>query len=95
MTAFKHDFTKSSHTFAIAILAIYVVLSPVALFVAYRHGFKGWAILGWGYLFVFCSLKVIGSGIQLADSESPGASIVSSIGLSPLLLATAGVLHEA
>ncbi|KAL2679097.1 hypothetical protein Neosp_009855 [[Neocosmospora] mangrovei] len=53
------------------------------------------AILGWGYLLVFCSLKIIGSSMQLGDNPGSGAAIVTSVGLSPLLLAVAGVLHEA
>ncbi len=78
-----------------ALLAIYTILSFPVLYVIARHGFKGGAILGWGYLFVFCTLKIVGSAMQLSNPASPGASIVGSIGLSPLLLATAGVLHEA
>lgn len=80
---------------AAAILAIYAILSLPVLYVAFRHGFSGLAILGWGYLFIFCTLKMVGSGMQLHDSQSLGASIVSNVGLSPILLAAAGVLHEA
>jgi hypothetical protein len=79
---------------AAAILAIYAVFSIPVLYITFRHGVRGLAILGWGYLFIFCTLKIVGSGLQFNDSQGSGASIVSSIGLSPLLLGAAGVLHE-
>ncbi|KAH8886478.1 hypothetical protein GQ53DRAFT_750721 [Thozetella sp. PMI_491] len=85
----------AQESLAKACLAIYALLTPPVLYVAFRHGFRGAAILGWGYLFLFCSLKLVGNGMQLSDPASTGAVIVSSVGLSPLLLATAGVLHEA
>ena len=83
-----------SENLALAVLIIFATLAIPTIFVAWRHGFRGLAILGWGYLFVFCSLKIIGSAMQLSDPKGVGASIVNNIGLSPLLLAVAGVLHE-
>ncbi len=80
---------------ATALLIIYLILSPPVLYITIRHGFRGFAILGWGYLFLFCTLKIVGNALQLKDSSSSGAAIVSSVGLSPLLLATVGILHEA
>lgn len=84
-----------SDKYSLAVLIIFITLSIPTLFVTFKHGVRGWAILGWGYLFIFCSLKIIGSGMALGDPESSGATIVSSVGLSPLLLALSGVLHEA
>ncbi|KAJ3963179.1 hypothetical protein N0V92_000003 [Colletotrichum tropicale] len=84
-----------SDKYSLAVLVIFITLSIPTLFVTFKHGVRGWAILGWGYLFIFCSLKIIGSGMALGDPESSGATIVSSVGLSPLLLALSGVLHEA
>ncbi|KAH8879160.1 hypothetical protein GQ53DRAFT_855258 [Thozetella sp. PMI_491] len=79
---------------AAAVVAIYVLLTPPVLYIAFRHGVKGGALLGWGYLFLFCTIKMVGAGLQLPDKPTTGASIVASIGLSPLLLSAAGVLHE-
>ncbi|KAF9878127.1 integral membrane protein [Colletotrichum karsti] len=84
-----------SDKYSLAVLIIFITISIPTAFVTYKHGTRGWALLGWGYLLVFCSLKIIGSGLALSDTPSSGASIVSSIGLSPLLLALSGVLHEA
>lgn len=84
-----------SDKYSLAVLIIFITLSVPTLFVTFKHGVRGWAILGWGYLFIFCSLKIIGSGMALGDPESSGATIVSSVGLSLLLLALSGVLHEA
>ena len=80
---------------AAALLAIYILLAFPVVYIAARHGITRAAVLGWGYLFVFVTLKIVGSAIQLHGSESSAASIVSNIGLSPLLLAGAGILHEA
>ncbi|KAL0942077.1 uncharacterized protein CTRU02_204840 [Colletotrichum truncatum] len=81
--------------YLIAVLVIFIILSLPTFFILWRHGKRGSAYLGWGYLLLFCSLKVISSGLGLADSQSPGSIVVSSIGLSPLLLSLAGILHEA
>ena len=72
-------------------LAIYAVLVLPTLFILYKHGKPG--ILGWTYLFIFCTLRIIGGAMFLSKSSS--AVTVSNIGLSPLLLSAAGVLHEA
>ncbi|RFU30650.1 hypothetical protein B7463_g5684, partial [Scytalidium lignicola] len=82
---------------AIAQLAIYAIISPLILFIAIRHGRLG--ALGWFYCFAFCTLRLIGNGMQVSASKNgttnSTAAIISSIGLSPLLLATGGILHEA
>lgn len=85
--------TKTEY-FSLAVVVIFGALALPTLFVTYRHGVRGLAILGWGSLSIFCSLKIIGSAMQLANPQSLGAAIVNNIGLSPLLLAVAGVLHE-
>ncbi|CAG8128627.1 unnamed protein product [Penicillium olsonii] len=73
-------------------LAIYIALAIPTLYLLVQHGRPGF--LGWLFLFVFCSLRIIGSALGL-KSSSPTAGIISSVGLSPLLLATSGILHEA
>ncbi len=83
----------TDQTLDYAVLGIYAALSLPTIYVAFRHGFR--ALVAWAYLFLFCTLKIIGSGMQLSDSQSSGSAIIGSIGLSPLLLTTAGILHEA
>lgn len=77
---------------SVATCAIYAVLAFPVLYLLYRHGRIG--LLGWLYLFFFCTLRIIGGALAVHNT-SAAASIISSIGLSPLLLATAGILHEA
>ena len=72
-------------------LAIYSILSPPAAYVLVKHGKVGF--LGWFYILLFFSLRIIGGALVLADSSS--ARIISSIGLSPLIMAASGILHEA
>ena len=81
-------------------LAIYSILLPITLFVGYRHGRK--AILGYIYLNMCCVVRIATDIIQLVDNSgsssdvapSVASLILSSIGLSPLILAAAGFLHE-
>jgi hypothetical protein len=78
-------------------LGIYGLLALPVIYLVYRHGWHG--ALGWGYLFIFCTLRVVGPSMQIRDEKegksSSTATLISSIGLSPLLLATVGILHEA
>ncbi|KAH8811410.1 hypothetical protein F5884DRAFT_273453 [Xylogone sp. PMI_703] len=82
---------------ALAQLIIYAILALPILFITFRHGKAG--LLGWFYCFAFCTLRLVGSGMQVSASKkgttNTTAAIISSIGLSPLLLATGGILHEA
>ena len=71
-------------------LAIYAALAIPVLFLLVKHGRPG--LLGWGYLFAFCSLRIIGGALSIKGSDS--ATIVANIGLSPLLLSAGGILHE-
>lgn len=83
-----------SNPLAIASIVIYVILLQPSLYCLWKHGWPG--SLGWGYLQVFCLLRIIGNAIELqSQTVSEKTLIVSNIGLSPLLLATAGILHEA
>ncbi|KAF7552223.1 hypothetical protein G7Z17_g4480 [Cylindrodendrum hubeiense] len=72
-------------------LAIYAILILPTLYILIKHGPPGY--LGWFYVIIFFSLRIIGGAMSLNGSSS--ASIVANIGLSPLLLAAAGILHEA
>jgi hypothetical protein len=84
-------------------LALYTILVPPALFIAYRHGRHG--ILGYFYLNISIAVRIAAAISQLVNSNNsnnsdPAATlslttaILSSIGLSPLVLAISGILHE-
>ncbi|KAJ5603357.1 hypothetical protein N7537_006313 [Penicillium hordei] len=77
----------------IAQLALYAPLTLPTLYLFFRHGYHG--LLAWLYLLAFCVLRVTGAAMGLNDPHNVGAQIISSIGLSPLLLSIDGVLHEA
>jgi hypothetical protein len=81
----------------IATLIIYLVLAQPAFYCLWKHVKRG--ILGWLYLQFFCVLRVVASAVTIyeEDAHKSGSTslILSSVGLSPLLLAAAGVLHEA
>lgn len=82
---------------ALAQLVIYIILILPLFPILIRHGKVG--ILGWFYCTAFCTLRLVGNGMQVSASKhgttNSTALIISSIGLSPLLLATSGILHEA
>ena len=81
-------------------LALYALLIPPALFIAYRHGRHG--ILGYFYLNISIAVRIAAAICQLIDNKNNNTAttpsratiILSSIGLSPLLLAASGILHE-
>lgn len=81
--------------YAAAVLAIYLGLLVPAGYNLWKHGFRHLAWVGWGYFTIFCTLRIVGSAMQISDPESTGAAIISGVGLSPLTIAAAGVLHEA
>ncbi|KAM0425047.1 hypothetical protein ACHAPT_009606 [Fusarium lateritium] len=79
---------------AAAKLAIYIIFAQPALYCLFKHGKTGF--LGWFYVQLFCVLRIVTGGLGLhSSSASTGSIILNSIGLSPLLLAASGVLHEA
>lgn len=76
-------------------LALYALLAPLALLVIYRHGRPGF--LGYFYLNISIGVRIAAAIAQLADNNKPPsltATILSSIGISPLILAMSGILHE-
>ncbi|KAJ5534074.1 hypothetical protein N7527_000328 [Penicillium freii] len=77
----------------IAQLALYAPRTLPTLYLLFRHGYHG--LLAWLYLLALCVLRVTGAAMGLNDPHNAGAQIISSIGLSPLLLSIDGVLHEA
>ena len=77
---------------SVSYIVIYPFIAIPAIFSLIRHGKYG--ILGWGYLIAFCIMRLTGAGLQLANPSSSTASILIGVGLSPLILAALGILHE-
>jgi hypothetical protein len=84
-------------------LALYAILVPPALFIAYRHGRHG--ILGYFYLNISIAVRIAAAISQLVNNDNDNSNdptatlslttaVLSSIGLSPLILAMSGILHE-
>jgi hypothetical protein len=78
-------------------LAIYAALVIPVIYILFRHGRPG--VIGWFYILGFCSLRVVGGAMSLSSDRkgtpNTTAAIISSIGLSPLLIGISGLLHEA
>lgn len=70
----------------------------IAAYISYRHGFGRNA--GWVFLILFSLVRIIGSCCQLELTNKPSknlfvaTAILSSIGLSPLLLTATGLLSR-
>ncbi|KAG0646430.1 hypothetical protein D0Z07_7622 [Hyphodiscus hymeniophilus] len=80
--------------FAIIEVAVYIALVSPITYILLKHGRKG--ILGWLALQSFCFTRIIGNILVLKDGDnSTAATIINSIGLSPLLIGTIGIIHEA
>jgi len=84
---------------SIAELVFYFPALAIAIFLAVRHGFRRNA--GWLFIIIFCVARIIGPAMQIAtihDSNSvdlyTGSIILQNIGLSPLMLATLGLLSR-
>lgn len=82
----------------IASLAIYLFLLQPVTYCLWKHGKQG--ILGWIALHSLCVIRIVGNAVQLNayNNHSTGGIatlILQSVGLSPLILAAVGILHEA
>lgn len=79
-------------------LIIYLPAIVVAAIVCSRHGFGRSS--GWIYTLILCLVRIVGSCCQLATYHSytegllEAVVILESIGISPLLLATLGLLSR-
>jgi hypothetical protein len=81
-------------------IAYYSPALPLALLVCIRHGFG--RVSGWFYLVLLCTVRIIGAAcaivIYTTANPSQGiitaATILETVGLSPLLLATLGLLSR-
>lgn len=74
-------------------LAIFAILVFPTIFCLIRHLPPG--LLGWTYLVLFCILRIVGGALGVSSPAPKATQIVSNIGLSPLLLAVSGIVHEA
>lgn len=82
----------------IATLIIYLVLIQPITYCVWKHGQHG--LLGWLTIQIFCGIRIVGAGIQIHQEDTHSTNtttvlLLNNIGLSPLLLAVLGVLHEA
>ncbi|GLB08848.1 hypothetical protein AtubIFM57258_004757 [Aspergillus tubingensis] len=78
-------------------LAVYALLSLPTIYCLVVHGKHG--LVGWAYVLAMCGLRIAGSAMSLNaihhDKVNTTAAILNGIGLSPLLMAAMGLLHEA
>ena len=88
-----------SESLDIAELAIYLPLLLLTLVVVVRHGIHRQA--GWIYLAIFCLIRIIGAALGIAAekkssnvSDLEWSAILGSVGISPLLLASLGLLKQ-
>lgn len=84
---------------AIAELSVYSPILLLTFIIVFRHGFKRQS--GWIYLAIFCIVRIAGAALKILSAEHPQsiddaewAVILQSVGLSPLLLATFGLLKR-
>jgi hypothetical protein len=90
---------STAESIAIAELCVYVPIFILTVFVVIRHGFQ--KQLGWIYLSIFCIIRLAGAGFKIESIHNPTnktdiewAAIFQSVGLSPLLMATMGLLKR-
>lgn len=89
--------TSPREDVAIVQLTIFLLLAFPQAYVLYRHGWTGF--LGWVLLLALSIMQAAGGGMTVQSLSSKGtitegAMIISSVGISPLLLSVLGVLHE-
>ncbi|KAF2032367.1 hypothetical protein EK21DRAFT_110042 [Setomelanomma holmii] len=79
-------------------LAFYIPTSILAIIICVRHGFHRSS--GWIFTLILCTVRIAGAICQFIshNNQSTGlitaTIIIDSIGLSPLLLATLGILSR-
>jgi hypothetical protein len=85
-------------TIAVLELIFYIPTTFLAIYICFKHGFKRSS--GWLYTLILCLIRIIGSVCQFISNKNPSTSllqtifILDSVGLSPLLLATLGILNR-
>lgn len=90
--------TSSIENLELANLAFYAIMCLPALYCAIKHGKIG--LVGWFYVNVMCGLRLVGNGmayhsLSTTGEPSKAGTIITGIGLSPLVLAALGILNEA
>jgi hypothetical protein len=85
-------------TIAVLELIFYIPTTLLAIYVCFKHGFKRSS--GWLYTLILCQIRIIGGVCQFISNKNPSTGllqaifILDSVGLSPLLLATLGILNR-
>lgn len=83
---------------AVIELVVYIPALLIALYICRKHGFTRSS--GWMYTLILCIVRIAGSICELLTLSNSSTSIIKtmiildSIGLSPLLLATLGLLSR-
>jgi hypothetical protein len=83
---------------SIAELIVYIPALCLAIYICSRHGFSRSS--GWLYTLILCLVRIVGAICQLLTYHDKSTGllkatlIIDSIGLSPLLLATLGLLSR-
>jgi len=84
---------------AYAEICVYVPIFILTLIVVFRHGHQ--KQLGWIYLAIFALIRIAGAGFTIASEHNPTSNtdiewsaILQSVGLSPLLMASLGLLKR-
>ncbi|PMD24639.1 hypothetical protein NA56DRAFT_594944 [Hyaloscypha hepaticicola] len=80
-------------------LVVYIPVFLLTAIIIFRHGFQ--KQLGWIYLTIFCVIQIAGAIFEIKREQSPTnktdiewAEILQSVGLSPLLMASLGLLKR-
>jgi len=86
----------ASGDISIVEIVVYLPLLVAAVAVCLRHGFK--KAEGWIFLVALCVIRIAGAACNLVTFSNlsiglfEAVAILNSVGVSPLLLATIGVL---
>jgi hypothetical protein len=90
---------KTPEAISIAEICVYVPIFFLTIIILFRHGFKRQS--GWIYLAIFCLIRIIGGIFKIESASHPYSitdlewgTLLSSVGLSPLLLASFGLLKR-
>lgn len=79
-------------------LAVYIPTAILAVIICVRHGFNRSS--GWIYTLILCVVRIAGAVCQFLSRQDHSNGLIEakitidSIGLSPLLLATLGLLSR-
>jgi len=90
---------STAEAIAYAELIVYIPIFLLTAVIIFRHGFQ--KQLGWIYLTIFCIIRVAGAIFEIKREHAPTnktdiewSEILQSVGLSPLLLASMGLLKR-